>query len=246
MSLFGLIGYPLGHSFSQKFFTEKFEKENIEATYQLFPLENIELFPELIKNNPHLCGLNVTIPYKEKVIPYLDELDETAKEIGAVNVIKFVRTNNDLKLIGYNSDVIGFENSLKRLLKPHHTKALILGTGGASKGVAFVLKKLGIEYKFVSRTSNSEQLTYEDLTPCLIKEYPLIINASPVGTFPNTKDCPVIPYGGLSEKHLLYDLIYNPEKTLFLAKGEVQQSVIKNGLEMLHGQALAAWEIWNR
>ncbi len=246
MKLYGLIGYPLGHSFSEKFFSEKFAAEKIDAQYKLFPLENIDSFPGLLKKEPTLCGLNVTIPYKEKIIPFLSELDEIAQKIGAVNVIKFIRTTQGMILKGYNSDVVGFENSLCPLLKPHHNKALILGTGGASKGVAFVLQKLGIEYKFVSRTPADGQFTYVDLHEDIIKTYPVIINTSPVGTFPHTDECPDIPYQTISAKHLLYDLIYNPKKTLFLQKGKAQGATIKNGLDMLHGQALAAWNIWNK
>jgi shikimate dehydrogenase len=188
--------------------------------------------------------LNVTIPYKEKVIPYLNKLDETAKAIGAVNVIKFVRNNGTLELIGYNSDIIGFEKSFSPLLKEQHKKALILGTGGAAKGVAFVLNKLGIEYKFVSRTKNEQNITYEELSSQTIDNYTIIINASPIGTFPNVEKCPDILYEQISSKHLLYDLVYNPEKTLFLQKGEEKGAIIKNGLEMLHEQAIAAWNFW--
>ena len=242
MKLYGLIGYPLEHSFSEKFFSEKFSVEKIDAKYQLFPIKNIELFSEILENNPTLCGLNVTIPYKEKIIPLLDELDETAKEIGAVNVIEF--TSQGLK--GYNSDIVGFENSLRKVVKPTHKKALILGTGGASKGVAFVLRKMGIDYKFVSRTPKKEQFSYSELSAEIIKEYTLIVNTTPIGTYPNVNECPEIPYDSVTENHLLYDLIYNPEKTLFLQKGEMRDATIKNGLEMLHGQAVAAWEIWNQ
>jgi shikimate dehydrogenase len=270
MKLFGLIGYPLNHSFSEKFFSEKFSKEKINAEYRLFPIENIELFSKLLAENPNLCGINVTIPYKEKIIPFLDELDETAKEIGAVNVIKITHNNHQpviaglirnlrknenneglqiksaMILKGYNSDIIGFENSLRNIIKPSHKKALILGTGGAAKGVAFVLKKMHIDYKIVSRTPKKEQFSYSELTPEIIKDYTLIINTTPSGTYPNVNECPNIPYEALTENHLLYDLIYNPEKTLFLKKGETQGAAIKNGLEMLHGQAIAAWEIWNK
>ncbi|GHT34992.1 shikimate 5-dehydrogenase [Bacteroidia bacterium] len=260
MKHYGLIGYPLGHSFSQKFFTDKFAQENIDADYQLFPIEKIDLFPTLLAENPNLCGLNVTIPYKEQIIPFLDELDETAREIGAVNVIKFLPPSplkgeqergsqvpfRGFRGKGYNSDVIGFENSLKPLLQPHHNKALILGNGGAAKGVAYVLRKLSIHYIIVSRTPKSGQISYADINADLLRDYTLIINTTPTGTFPKTDVCPDIPYKELTDKHLLYDLIYNPEKTLFLQRGEAQGATIKNGLEMLHGQALAAWDIWER
>jgi len=260
--LYGLIGYPLGHSFSQKFFTEKFSAEKISAEYKLFPVEHINLFPNVLRENPNLRGLNVTIPYKEQIIPFLDELDDTAREIGAVNVIKIISRPKppkggfgngtalksplgDLGVVGYNTDVIGFENSLKKLLQPQHTKALILGTGGAAKGVAYVLKKLNIKYLFVSRTPKEGQISYPDIDAALLSDYTLIINTTPAGTFPNVEACPDIPYKYLTDKHLLYDLIYNPEKTLFLQLGATQGASIKNGLEMLHGQALAAWDIWN-
>jgi shikimate dehydrogenase len=246
MKLFGLIGYPLGHSFSEKFFTEKFQKENIHACYKLFPIENIQLFHEILEKNPTIEGLNVTIPYKEQIVPYLDELDKTAAEIGAVNVIKIKKDVNQVKLIGYNSDIIGFEQSIRPLLTEHHKKALILGTGGASKGVAYVLKKLNIDYTFVSRNKNVDCFTYEELNKEIINSHTLIVNCSPIGTYPNTQVCPNIPYEGLSKQHLLYDLIYNPEKTLFLKKGEMEGATIKNGLEMLHKQAISAWEIWNQ
>lgn len=246
MKLFGLIGYPLGHSFSEKFFTEKFQKENINACYKLFPIENIQLFHQILEKNPTIEGLNVTIPYKEQIVPYLDELDKTAAEIGAVNVIKIKKDVNQVKLIGYNSDIIGFEQSIRPLLTEHHKKALILGTGGASKGVAYVLKKLNIDYTFVSRNKNVDCFTYEELNKEIINSHTLIVNCSPIGTYPNTEVCPNIPYEGLSKQHLLYDLIYNPEKTLFLKKGEMEGATIKNGLEMLHKQAISAWEIWNQ
>lgn len=246
MKLFGLIGYPLGHSFSEKFFTEKFQKENIHACYKLFPIENIQLFHQILEKNPTIEGLNVTIPYKEQIVPYLDELDKTAAEIGAVNVIKIKKDVNQVKLIGYNSDIIGFEQSIRPLLTEHHKKALILGTGGASKGVAYVLKKLNIDYTFVSRNKKVDCFTYEELNKEIINSHTLIVNCSPIGTYPNTEVCPNIPYEGLSKQHLLYDLIYNPEKTLFLKKGEMEGATIKNGLEMLHKQAISAWEIWNQ
>jgi len=242
MKHYGLIGKPLIHSFSATFFNKKFKEEVIDAEYNLYQLEDLEKdFPQLLKQ-VSLSGLNVTIPYKQQVIPLLDELDETAKAIGAVNVIKF----SNGKLIGYNSDVIGFENSLVRQLKPHHTKALILGTGGASKAVAYILSKLGIDYKYVSRTKKEDNYTYDELSASIMKEHTLIINASPVGTFPKSDVCPDIPYQYITDKHYLFDLIYNPEKTLFLQRGEANGAAIQNGLEMLHGQAIAAWDIWGK
>jgi len=244
MQQFGLIGYPLGHSFSKRFFTEKFESEHIDAVYESYPIENIQKFSELI-TDVEFSGLNVTIPYKEQVIPFLDELDENAAEIGAVNVVKFIRSNNTLTLKGFNTDAIGFENSLRPYLKPHHTKALILGTGGASKAIKFILQKLGIETMYVSRTQADDRCTYFDLNEQIISDFTVIVNASPVGTFPKVNDCPAIPYQYLSDKHLLFDVVYNPAETLFLKKGREQGAVGLNGEQMLVEQALAAWKIWN-
>jgi shikimate dehydrogenase len=244
MQQFGLIGYPLGHSFSKRFFTDKFENEHIDAIYESYPIENIQKFSELIAD-VEFSGLNVTIPYKEQVIPFLNELDENASEIGAVNVIKFIRINNSLTLKGFNTDAVGFENSLRPYLKPHHTKALILGTGGASKAIKFVLQKLGIETMYVSRTQADDRFTYFDLNEQIISDFTVIVNASPVGTFPKVNDCPAIPYQYLSDKHLLFDVVYNPAETLFLKKGREQGAVGLNGEQMLVEQALAAWRIWN-
>jgi shikimate dehydrogenase len=240
MTTYGLIGYPLGHSFSRKFFTEKFEKEGIDAQYLNFEIPSIEEFPEIIKNHPELGGLNVTIPYKQQVMLYLDELSPEAKEIGAVNVVKVGE-----KLKGYNSDVIGFVNSIKPLLKAHHKKALILGSGGASKAIRYGLaEKLGMETLFVSRSAREGVITYEEVTPSLLKEYEVIVNCSPVGMFPHVDECPTLPYEAMNENHLLYDLVYNPLETLFMKKGAAQGATVKNGLEMLHLQAIASWEFW--
>ena len=244
MKHFGLIGFPLGHSFSKKFFTEKFKQENIDALYDLYELANLLEFENLLTEN-ELYGLNVTIPYKEKVIQYLDELDDTAAEIGAVNVIKFIRKEGSLRLKGYNSDAIGFENSLAPLLKPYHLKALILGTGGASKAIDYTLRKLGITTTFVSRTAKPDSLTYNQLNEDILNENLVIINASPVGTFPHADECPNIPYQFLTDKHLLFDAVYNPTETLFLKKGKEQKAQVLNGEGMLIGQAVAAWKIWN-
>ena len=216
MKKFGLIGFPLEHSFSRKFFSEKFEKENIDAVYNLYELENINLFSKLVKNE-NLYGLNVTIPYKEAIIPFLDKIDETAKKIGAVNVIKFDKNQN--QLIGYNSDCVGFEKSLLPLLKSHHSKALILGTGGASKAINYVLQKLNIETKFVSRTANKNQLTYQDLTKEIMEQFTIIVNTTPLGMFPKIETFPPIPYIFLTSNHLLFDLVYNPKETAFLKYG---------------------------
>ena len=244
MKNFGIIGFPLKNSFSRNLFNEKFEKEKIDAYYDLYPIESIEMFSELISKT-QFSGMNVTIPYKQAVIPYLTALDETASEIAAVNVIRFEHSaDGSQRTIGYNSDVIGFEHSLLPLLKPYHKKALVLGTGGASKAVAYVLRKNGIEFTFVSRSKTDGQLTYDELTQEIIEANPLIINTTPLGMYP-PESCPDIPYEYLTDKHLLYDLVYNPEKTVFLEKGEKQGATIKNGMEMLYGQAQAAWEIWN-
>lgn len=243
MKQFGIIGYPLTSSFSKNYFSEKFEKENIDACYDLFPLEHIDMFTQLISQTD-FSGMNVTIPHKQAVMPLLDELDETASEIGAVNVIRFETTSDLQRTKGYNTDAIGFENSLLPLLKPHHAKALVLGTGGASKAVAYVLRKNKIEFSFVSRSVKEGQLTYADLTKKIIESNTLIVNTTPLGMYP-VDSCPDIPYEYLNEKHLLYDLVYNPAKTIFLVKGEEQGATIKNGLEMLYGQADAAWKIWN-
>ena len=244
MQKYGLVGYPLKHSFSIGYFNEKFSSEKIEAEYINFEIPDINNFPEIIEANPNLHGLNVTIPYKEKVIPYLDELDKQTAAIGAVNVIKIIRNKGGKpKLIGYNSDIIGFTQSIQPLLQSHHKKALILGTGGASKAVFHGLKNLGIEAKFVSRTARFGMLTYEELNAEIIKEYNVIVNCTPVGMYPKVDACPDIPYEAITSEHLLYDLLYNPNITLFMKKGEAKGAVTKNGLEMLLLQAFAAWEI---
>jgi shikimate dehydrogenase len=246
MRTFGLIGYPLSHSFSQKYFTEKFERENIrDCEFKNFPLKNINSFPELLKNNPALSGLSVTIPHKQRVVEFMNEMDEVARKTGAVNCIR----REGEKLIGFNTDVFGLENSLAPLLKAHHSNALILGTGGGARAVAFVLGKLKMKFLFITRNPKPEirnSELYSSLTQDLIAEYKLIVNTTPLGMFPGINECPPIPYEHLTEKHLLFDLIYNPEETLFLKKGKERGTQIKNGLEMLHHQAEKAWEIWNR
>ena len=249
MNTYGLIGYPLGHSFSRKFFTEKFAKEGIDAQYLNFEIPSIEEFPNIIKNNPTLKGLNVTIPYKQQVMQYLDDISEEAKAIGAVNVVKcqLSTVNCQLHLTGYNSDVIGFVESIKPLLKPHHKKALILGTGGASKAIRYGLeKKLGMKTLFVSRSAREGMITYEEVTAEVLKEYEVIVNCSPVGMYPHVDECPALPYEALNENNLLYDLVYNPLETLFMKKGAAQGATVKNGLEMLHLQAIASWEFWEK
>lgn len=247
MKTFGLIGYPLGHSFSQKYFTEKFKAENIEARYLNFPIENIGELPSLLEKHPYLAGLNVTIPYKQQVIEYLDQVDQVAREAGAVNVVKITWDGSKPCLKGYNSDIIGFSSSIKPLLRSHHKKALILGTGGASKAVAYALKDLGLLYRFVSRTpQHPSHVSYESLNKEILKEYTVIINTTPMGMAPKTDQCPSIPYNGISSQHLAFDLIYNPETTLFMQKCSEGGALVKNGLEMLHLQAEAAWNIWNK
>jgi shikimate dehydrogenase len=243
MRLFGLIGFPLSHSFSQKFFTDKFRVEGIAGcAYENFPLENIDALRAVLEQYPHLAGLNVTIPYKEKVIPYLHHQSDVVKKIGACNCIKIV--NGELH--GYNTDVTGFEESLRPLLEGHHRKALVLGTGGAAKATHFVLEKLGIIFLEVSRNpSSGRQISYEQLTPAVLNDHTLIINTTPVGMYPNEHDCPPLPYSDLTSRHYLFDLVYNPAKTLFLQKGEQQGAVIKNGSDMLVIQAEESWRIWN-
>ena len=241
MDKYGIIGNPLGHSFSKKFFTEKFAKERIDAEYINFQIPEIRCILDVLRENPELRGLNVTLPYKSEVIPFLDELSSEAQEIGAVNVIQI--RNGHLK--GFNSDIIGFMRSIQPLLKPHHHKALILGTGGASKAIRVGLSRLGIEWKYVSRTPHEDMITYDDITSDTLKEYKVIVNCSPVGMYPKTEECPAIPYEHLTSDHLLYDLVYNPETTLFMQHGAEHGSTIKNGLQMLYLQAIASWEFWN-
>lgn len=248
MRKFGLIGYPLGHSFSKTYFTEKFEKEQIaDCEYSNYPLLNINELPFVIQSDSALCGLNVTIPYKQQVISYIDELDKTASEVGAVNSIKIVRkSDGKILLKGFNTDVVGFAHPLKGVITEKHKSALILGTGGASKAVEWVLKSLGISYRFVSREpKDTIQYSYAELTTKIISDNLLIINTSPVGMYPNTGSKPNIPYAGISSDHILYDLVYNPLQTLFLLEGAKKKATTINGLPMLYAQAEKAWEIWN-
>lgn len=243
--IYGLLGYPLGHSFSKTYFNQKFADEGIDAEYLNFEIPDINMIMEVISQYNLLCGLNVTIPYKEEVIQYMDEMDEDAKNIGAVNVIKIIKNGNDLKLKGYNSDVVGFCDSISPLLTPSHDKALVLGTGGAAKAVAYGLKKLGIEVQFVSRRKSASTMTYEELTKSTVQSHKVIVNATPLGMYPNVDNCPEIPYRFITKSHICYDLIYNPEETLFLQKSKEMGAVTKNGLEMLLLQAFKAYEIWN-
>ena len=245
MDKYGLISYPLGHSFSIGYFNEKFQNECIDATYENFEIPSIENLTEILDSNPELKGLNVTIPYKEKVISYLDSISPEARAIGAVNVIKVTHKGNKTELKGYNSDVIGFTQSIEPLLERYHKKALVLGTGGASKAIIFSLKSLGIETLTVSRYERHGCVRYEDITPEMIKEYNVIVNCTPCGMYPQTDDCPNLPYEAMDSHTLLYDLIYNPDETLFLKKGKAQGATVKNGLEMLLLQAFASWNFWN-
>jgi len=245
MRYFGIIGYPLTHSYSSVFFTDKFKLLNIDAQYINFPIESINLLPDLLKSHPNLEGLNVTMPYKEQIFPFLDELNIEVEKTSAVNVVKIIHKDKKIKLKGYNTDVYGFVNSIIPLLKPHHKKALILGTGGASKAVAYGLSLLDINYFSVSRFSSENNLDYNLLTPEIISEHKLIINTTPLGMYPDVDSFPEIPFQGFSKEHLAYDLIYNPDTTLFLEKASNYGAIVKNGLEMLVLQAEEAWRIWN-
>ena len=242
MSKYGLLGKNISYSFSKIYFSEKFEKENLQHSYENFDIPSIELFPKIISETSGLKGLNVTIPYKEAVIEFLDELDDDAEKIGAINTIKIFENK---KFKGYNTDHFGFQKSLEPFLPLQKKTALILGTGGASKAVAFALKNLGFDFKFVSRKESPETLTYSHLDKSVIEDHLLIINCTPLGTSPNIADCPPIPYQYLTQNHLLYDLIYNPAETTFLKRGKSQQAQTVNGLEMLKIQAEKAWQIWN-
>ena len=239
MDKYGLIGYPLGHSFSISYHNQRFADEGINAKYVNFEIPNIEDLLEIISANPELKGLNVTIPYKEKVMEYLDYISPE------VNVIRVIHEGRNVKLKGYNSDVIGFTQSIEPMLESYHKKALVLGTGGASKAVAYGLKSLGIDSVFVSRYERPDTLQYERITPDVVREYNVIVNCTPLGMYPKTEACPNIPYDALDEKNILYDLIYNPDETLFMKKGIQHGAQVKNGLEMLLLQAFASWEFWN-
>lgn len=245
MQKYGLIGFPLGHSFSAGFFAEKFAKEGLDARYDNYEMASVEGLRRIIEDDAELYGLNVTIPHKQAVLPLLDDLTPEARAIGAVNVIRIERRDGKLRLIGCNSDIIGFTDSIRPLLKPHHTRALVLGTGGASKAVVAGLRSLGIEPTYVSRRPAPGQLTYTDLSSNIIKEHTVIVNCSPVGMHPHTDEAPAIPYELLTPCHLLYDLVYNPLDTRFMQLGREHGATVKNGLEMLHLQAIAAWEMWN-
>lgn len=258
MKKFGLIGYPLGHSFSKKYFTEKFEREGLDNySYELYPLENISDIENLIQGNPELCGLNVTIPHKIGVMYYLDKVTPEAKAIDAVNCIKIIKQKPvesfftgefsamKVRLEGHNTDAHGFEASLKPLLKKNQTKALVLGNGGAARAVTYVLDKLKIDFKVVSRKAGRKQIKYSALNQSVMKDRLVIINTTPLGMSPDIESCPEIPYEYLTENHLLYDLVYNPGETEFMKRGKAQGATVKNGEEMLYLQAEKAWEIWN-
>jgi shikimate dehydrogenase len=246
MRKFGLIGFPLSHSFSKKFFTEKFDKENIpNCDYQLFPIAQASEMADVIESNSSLCGLNVTIPHKVNVISLLNELDEAADKIGAVNCIKVDQNGAKPFLKGYNTDAYGFAESLKPLLNASHQKALIFGDGGAAKAVKFVLDELNIPYLIVVRNPVAGAILYSAVNAQILAEYTILINTTPLGMLPNLDSYPPIPYQHLGNQHLAYDLVYNPAETAFLTKAKAQGATIKNGLEMLHLQAERSWEIWN-
>lgn len=283
-SLYGLVGYPLGHSFSRAFFSKKFAEEGIDAEYLNFELPSADMLLQVIAEHPNLRGLNVTLPHKQAVIPFLDELSDEARAIGAVNVIRITRPDstafstdkpsstqrpviqnhtdrpvlNELTsrpvLKGFNSDIIGFMDSIRPLLQPHHKRALVLGTGGASKAICHGLERLGIEWRYVSRHRSAtvlgdsvavESFTYSDITPALLADYTVIVNCTPLGMYPKVDAAPTIPYAALSPRHLLYDLVYNPEVTQFMREGRRFGATVKGGLEMLHRQAVASWKFWN-
>ena len=246
MDKYGLIGYPLGHSFSISYFNQKFADEGIDAMYENFEIPSIDELEEVLAVNPNLKGLNVTIPYKEKVLNFLDSISPEAQAIGAVNVIRVTHDGNKVKLKGFNSDVIGFTQSIEAMLDPKwNKKALILGTGGASKAINYGLKSLGLETVFVSRYERPGTIQYERITPEIVKEYNVIINCTPVGMYPHTEECPILPYEAMDSHTILYDLIYNPDETLFMKRGLEYGAQVKNGLEMLLLQAFASWEFWN-
>ena len=246
MEKYGLIGFPLGHSFSISYFNQKFSDEGIDARYENFEIPSIDQLQEIIDSNPELKGLNVTIPYKEKVIEFLDSVTPEAQAIGAVNVIKVKHEGKSIKLKGYNSDVIGFTQSIEPMLdKKRHKKALILGTGGASKAVNYGLKSLGLETVYVSRYERPGTIQYNKITPEVVKEYNVIVNCTPLGMYPKTEECPELPYEAMDQHTILYDLIYNPNETLFMKRGAQYGAQTKNGLEMLLLQAFASWEFWH-
>lgn len=244
--MYGLIGKKISHSFSANYFNEKFKREGIDETYRLFPLDSIEQLPELLLTYPELKGLNVTIPYKQDVMKYLTHISEEAKEIGAINVIKILRHPDKIELNGYNSDYIGFKDSITPLLNPNMKKALILGTGGASKAVDYVLRNLGITTTLVSRTPKDGQISYKDIDKNIIDANLIIVNTTPLGMYPNVESYPDLPYNFITPNHLCFDLVYNPIETEFLKKCKQMGATTKNGIEMLEKQAIGAWNIWQK
>ena len=246
MDKYGLIGFPLGHSFSISYFNQRFQDEGIDAVYENYEIPNIDALAEILDSNPELKGLNVTIPYKEKVIPFLDSISPEARAIGAVNVIRVTHRGNKTELKGFNSDVIGFTKSIEPMLdKKWHQKALILGTGGASKAIDYGLHSLGLETVFVSRYERPNTIQYKTITPEIVKEYNVIVNCTPLGMYPKTEEWPDLPYEAMDSHTILYDLIYNPDETLFMKRGAQYGANVKNGLEMLLLQAFASWEFWH-
>lgn len=242
MRRFGLLGYPLSHSFSQKYFTEKFTQLGLtDCVYENFSLPDIKELSVVLKEKTDLCGFNITIPYKKQVLSFLDEVSPVVAAIGACNCVQIKAG----QLTGYNTDVVGFEQSLKPFLQPHHTKALVLGTGGASAAVEYVLRKLGIAVQYVSREASDQAIAYEQLDEKILATHHLLINTTPLGMFPKVTECPALPYHFLSPQHHLYDLIYNPAETQFLSNGKAQGATVQNGQEMLVLQAEESWRIWN-
>lgn len=244
--IYGLIGYPLGHSFSQTFFNQKFVSEGINAKYMNFEIPDIGDLMEVMAENPTLDGLNVTIPYKQQVLAYLDDIDPVAQRVGAVNVIQILRgkVENDFKLIGFNSDIAGFSKSIQPMLKPYHKAALVLGTGGASRAVKCALEDLGLTVQLVSRSKRDGVITYDELTTEIMQQHKVIVNTTPLGMYPHVDECPAIPYDCLNSEFLCYDLLYNPDITLFMKRAAERGAEVKNGLEMLLLQAFESWEIW--
>lgn len=243
---FGLIGFPLGHSFSSRYHNERFSRWGLDAVYENYELPDLSALRPLIETTTELEGLNVTIPYKEQVMSLLDDVDDAARVIGAVNVIRIERDVCRVRMVGFNSDYIGFRNSILPHLQPHHTRALVLGTGGASKAVVAALRDMKLQVTVVSRTPRAEMLGYDDLTPEVVSEHTVVVNATPLGMYPQVEDCVRIPYEALTPCHLCYDVVYNPEVTTFMRRAMQQGAAVCNGLAMLYGQADAAWEIWNR
>lgn len=245
MDKYGLIGLTLGHSFSQSYFNEKFENEDINAVYINFEIPSIKVLPEVIAQNPELKGFNVTIPYKQQVMNFLDSITPEAKAIGAVNVVKISHKGKKTVMKGYNSDVVGFTRSIEPLLEPCHKKALILGTGGAAKAINYGLKSLGLETQFVSRRKAEGVICYDDIDSNTMKEYKVIVNCTPCGMYPKAEECPKLPYEAMDSHTLLYDLIYNPDETMFMKQGAKYGATVKNGLEMLLLQAFVSWDFWH-